>query len=146
MNITSTAFQNNEPIPKEHGYHGGNVNPPLTFSEVPTETKSLVLILEDLDAPKGPFTHWILYNMSHATLQIPQGALPLETKQATNDFDQQGYGGPAPPSGMHRYVFRLYALDTLLDNVRPTDKRKVIDEAIKDHVIDQAELVGTFVA
>jgi hypothetical protein len=146
MHITSTVFQDGEEIPKEHSYDGGNQNPPLTFSEVPREAKSLVLIVEDPDAPSGTFTHWILYNMSPATLQIPKGQLPLETQQATNDFGQIGYGGPKPPSGTHRYAFKLFALDTTLDGVRPTDKRPVLDVAMKGHVIDQAQLVGIFSA
>src|SRR5262249_51196814 len=110
MTITSTAFQNNDPIPPEYGYDGRNVNPPLTFSEVPAEAKSLLLIVEDPDAPNGTFTHWILYNMSPATLQILEGQLPLGAQQATNDFGTPGYGGPKPPPGKpHRYVFRLFA-------------------------------------
>lgn len=146
MHITSTAFQDNELIPAKHSYKGGNISPPLTFSEVPLETKSLVLLVEDLGAPNGTFTHWILYNMSHATLQIPEGELPLETEQATNDYGEIGYGGPMPPSGAHRYVFRLLALDTLIEGLRPTDKRPALDEAIDGHVIDMAQLTGTFSA
>ncbi len=146
MHITSTAFQPNDPIPAEHSLKNGNVSPPLTFSEVPREAKSLLLIVEDLDVPSGVFTHWILYNMSPATLQIPKGGLPLETEQATNDFGEVGYGGPTPPSGTHRYVFRIMALDTTLDGLRVTDKRPAFDFAIKGHVIDRAELIGTFTA
>lgn len=146
MHVTSTAFQEGEEIPPKHSLDGGNVSPPLTFSEVSVEAKSLVLILEDPDAPSGTFAHWILYNMSPATLQIPEGELPLEATQATNDFDQQAYGGPAPPSGRHRYVFKLYALDTELLDVRPEDKRPQIKAAIKGHIIDKAQLAGTYSA
>ena len=145
MTITSSAFQPNELIPEEYGYHGHNINPPLTFSEVPAEAKSLVLLLEDPDAPDGVFTHWILYNMSPATLQILKGQLPLAAHQATNDFDQHTYAGPSPPHGKHRYFFKLFALDTTL-KVEPTDKRQQIYDAMKGHVIAQAELIGVFAA
>ncbi len=146
MHIASTAFQDNESIPAEHSRNGGNISPPLTFSEVPVTAKSLVLVLDDPDVPGGLFTHWILYDMSPATLQIMPGELPLEGKQATNDFGQAAYGGPQPPSGTHRYVFRLFALDSALDGLRPTDKRPTLDAAIKGHIIGQAELTGVYAA
>lgn len=145
MTITSTAFPPNEPIPPEYGYKGKNVNPPLTFSEVPREAKSLVLVLEDPDAIGGTFTHWILYNISPATLQILEGKIPLSAQEAANDFNEQGYGGPKPPSGTHRYIFRLFALDTALDIVQ-TDKRPELDAAIEGHVIAEAKLQGMFTA
>jgi Raf kinase inhibitor-like YbhB/YbcL family protein len=145
MNITSTVFRQNAPIAPKYGYNGRNVNPPLTFSEVPKEAKSLVLVLEDPDAVGGLFTHWILYNIPPATLQIPEGKIPLSAQEAANDFNKQGYGGPKPPSGTHRYVFKLFALDTALDIVQ-TDKRPELDAAIEGHVIAQARLTGTFSA
>jgi Raf kinase inhibitor-like YbhB/YbcL family protein len=146
MTITSTSFQDGDPIPKKHSLNGGNINPPLTFSEVPVEAKSLVLIVEDPDAPDGTWTHWLIYNMSQATLQIPEGGMPLHATQATNDFGEKGYGGPAPPSGTHRYIFKLFALDTELDNITPEHKRADVLDAIEGHVIDQAELTGTYSA
>lgn len=145
MTITSTAFQPNEHIPREFGYKGKNVNPPLTFSQVPKEAKSLVLILEDPDAPTGVFTHWILFNIAPATLQILSGKKPLSALEAANDFNKPEYGGPKPPSGTHRYVFKLFALDTALDNVQ-TDKRPELDAAMEGHIIDQAQLIGLFSA
>jgi Raf kinase inhibitor-like YbhB/YbcL family protein len=145
MTITSTAFQNNDPIPAEYSYDGRNVNPPLTFSEVPREAKSLLLIVEDPDAPNGTFTHWILYNMSPATLQILEGELPLGAQQATNDFGTQGYGGPKPPPGQsHRYVFKLFALDTTLKDARSTDRRQEIATLMEGHVITEAHITGLF--
>ncbi len=145
MYITSTAFQANESIPAEYGYHGRNVNPPLTFSEVPKEAKSLVLTLEDPDAPGGVFTHWILYNISQATLQILEGKIPLAAEEAMNDFNKQGYGGPKPPSGTHHYAFKLFALDTALD-IAATDKHPELYTAMEGHIIAKAELVGLFSA
>lgn len=144
MTITSTAFQDNDPIPEEYGYDSRNVNPPLTFSEVPVEAKSLVLIVEDSDAPNGVFTHWILYNISPATLQIMEGQLPTGAKQAMNDFGMQAYGGPKPPLGTHRYEFKLFALDTALSDVRPDYRRQEIYSLMEGHVIEQAEITGLF--
>ncbi len=145
MTITSTAFQNGEEIPAEYGYNSRDTNPPLTFSEVPKKAKSLLLTVEDPDAPSGTFTHWILYNIAPATLQVMEGKLPINAVAATNDFGQQTYGGPKPPSGKHRYEFILFALDTTLD-VQPTAKRDDIYAAMKSHVIDQTQLTGIFAA
>ena len=145
MTITSTVFQQNDPIPANYGRNGQNINPPLTFSEVPAEAKTLALIVEDPDAPKGVFTHWILYNMSPATLQIMEAQLPLNAKQATNDYGNQQYDGPAPPSGTHRYFFKVFALDKKLD-IKPTAKRDEFYKAVEGGVIAQAEIIGTFVA
>ena len=146
MTITSTSFQKKEPIPDEHSYKGENINPPLTFSQVPREAKSLFLIVEDPDAPGGIFTHWILYKISPATLQIPQAGLPRGAKVATNDYGEQKYNGPAPPSGTHRYYFKLYALDIRLNDMRPTDTREKFISAIEGHIIDEASLMGKFSA
>lgn len=146
MTITSTAFQESDYIPVEYGYDGRNVNPPLTFSEVPPEAKSLVLIVEDPDAPSGTFTHWILYDISPATLQIMEGELPIGAKQAMNDYEAVEYGGPRPPDGTHRYFFKLFALDTTLDETQPEDRRDDVYAAMDGHIIDQAELVGLFSA
>lgn len=145
MIITSSAFQPNQPIPLKYGYKERNINPPLTISRIPREAKSLVLVLEDPDAVGGLFTHWILYNMSPTALQISEGKIPLAAQEAANDFNKQGYGGPKPPSGTHRYIFKLFALDTALD-IAPTDKRPELDAALEEHVIDQAELIGTYSA
>lgn len=146
MTITSTAFENNEFLPEEYSKDGQNINPPLTFSEVSTDAKSLVLIVEDPDAPNGVFTHWILYNMSPGTLQILEGELPKGAMVATNDFGNQAYDGPKPPSGTHRYVFKLFALDTLLENVRQQDRRSELYNAMEGHVIDEAEITGLYAA
>lgn len=145
MRITSTAFQNERPIPVQYGHGGKNVNPPLTFSEVPANAKSLVLTVEDSDAPGGVFAHWILYNMPPANVQINEGQVPVGTQQATNDLDHISYDGPAPPAGTHRYYFKLFALD-IVPNLQPSDTLGAIYAAMKDHIVDRAELVGTFAA
>lgn len=145
MTITSTAFQHEEAIPGTHSYSGGNTSPPLTFSEVPEQTESLLLVVEDPDAPNGVFTHWILYGIPPATLQIPEGELPMEAKQATNDFGNQQYDGPKPPAGTHHYHFKLFALDEDLP-IMPSDKRNDVYKAMDDHLIEKAELVGLYSA
>ena len=145
MTITSTAFQPDDPIPDDYSYDGGNLSPPLTFSEVPVEAESLVLLVEDPDAPGGLFTHWSLYDIPPATLQIMPGEVPAGAVQGETDFGQEAYGGPKPPSGTHRYFFKLFALDTPLD-LGPGATGEEVREAMEGHIIDKAELVGTYSA
>ncbi len=114
MQITSTNFDNLDQIPDRFSPYGENVNPILTFSEIPEGTESLALIVEDPDAPGGIFTHWILYNMSPGTLQIIDGELPLTGTEGLNDTGKTGYFGPKPDSGTHRYIFKLFALGIVL--------------------------------
>lgn len=153
MIITSTAFQHNENIPSEYTCDGANRNPPLAFSQVPEKAKSLVLVVEDPDAPSKVFTHWLLYNISPATLQILESQVPKST-QGMTDFGRIGYGGPCPPpaspeqlqrgeSGTHRYFFKLYALDTAVNLLEGASKEEV-QEAMKDHIIESAELIGLY--
>ncbi|MGI9027804.1 MAG: YbhB/YbcL family Raf kinase inhibitor-like protein [Candidatus Saccharimonadales bacterium] len=145
MQITSTYFQDGEPIPERFSRKGEDINPAVTFSEISPEAKSLALVIEDPDAPNGIFTHWILYNMSPGTLQITDGELPVSGQQGRNDYGDTKYGGPQPPSGTHRYFFKLFALDTMLS----TDsefKRPEFDEAIDGHVIDEVSIMGIYSA
>ena len=149
MQITSSDFQNEEPLPHRFGRDGEDINPSLTFSEIPDGAQSLALTVEDPDAPSGIFTHWIMYNMSPGTLQILEGELPVSGRQGVNDYDEETYGGPKPPSGTHRYVFKLFALDSLLD--LEDDEGIKVDsqtfyEAIDGHVIEKAEITGTYSA
>ncbi len=111
MQITSSDFQNNDPLALKFSRDGEDINPSLTFSEIPAGAQSLALIVEDLGAPSGVFTHWILYNMSPGTLQIVEGELPVSGRQGVNDYDEESYGGPKPPSGTHRYLFKLFCHD-----------------------------------
>src|SRR5438874_11965395 len=121
LDLTSTAFQEGQSIPKEYTGDGRNVSPPLQWSDPPTGTRSLALVCEDPDAPRGTFTHWAIFNLPAESRELSAGvpaepALPNGTAQATNDFGKVGYGGPSPPPGKpHRYVFKLYALDRPLD-------------------------------
>ncbi len=143
MTITSTAFQHNEEIPNKYTCDGLNHNPPLTFSEVPKEAQSLVFIVEDPDAPGKVFTHWLVYNMPPATLQILENQIPRNSMQGETDFGNVGYGGPCPPLGIHRYFFKLYALNTMLDLPEGAKKTEV-EQKMEGQIIASSELVGLY--
>jgi Raf kinase inhibitor-like YbhB/YbcL family protein len=144
MILTSTAFGHNEQIPSDYTCDGKNYNPPLTFSKVPEDAQSLVLIVEDPDAvSKKPFTHWLIYNIPPATLQILKHEVPPNSMLGMTDFGKLEYGGPCPPSGRHRYLFKLFALDTLLDLPKGSIK-ETVEKAMKNHVIESAELIGLY--
>lgn len=142
MNITSSAFENGQEIPEKYTCNGENINPPLQISGVPKEAKSLILIVDDPDAPRGLWTHWIVFNMDPATTLIGENSTPAGL-QGNNSSGSAEYQGPCPPSGIHRYFFRVFALDSML-NQREGANRAEIDNAIKDHIIDQGELMGKF--
>jgi Raf kinase inhibitor-like YbhB/YbcL family protein len=142
MKITSSAFQQGGNIPSKFSCDGANTNPPLQISDVPSGAKSLVLIVDDPDAPSGLFTHWAIWNISSHTSTIAEGSTPKGV-QGTNDFGKSGYGGPCPPSGAHRYYFKIFALDRELD-LPSGAKRSQLDAAMKGHVIAQGELMGRY--
>jgi Raf kinase inhibitor-like YbhB/YbcL family protein len=142
MKITSSAFQQGGNIPSKFSCDGANTNPPLQISDVPLGAKSLVLIVDDPDAPSGLFTHWAIWNISSQTSTIAEGSTPKGV-QGTNDFGKSGYGGPCPPSGAHRYYFKIFALDRELD-LPSGAKRSQLDAAMKGHVIAQGELMGRY--
>ena len=142
MKITSSAFQEGGNIPSKFTCDGANTNPPLQIFDVPAEAKSLVLVMDDPDAPSGLFTHWAVWNISPQATAIAEGSTPKGV-QGTNDFGKSGYGGPCPPSGAHRYYFRVFALDRELD-LRSGAKRSQLDAAMKGHVIAQGELMGRY--
>ena len=142
MKITSSAFQQGANIPSKFSCDGANTNPPLQISDVPPEAKSLVLIVDDPDAPSGLFTHWAVWNIPPQTNTIAEGSTPKGV-QGTNDFGRSGYGGPCPPSGTHRYYFKIFALDRELD-LPFGAKRSQLDAAMKGHVIAQGELMGRY--
>lgn len=142
MNITSSAFQQGDNIPSKFTCDGENTSPPLQIIGVPAEAKVLALIADDPDAPGGLFTHWLVWNIPPQTNSIAEGSAP-KGLQGTNDFGKPSYGGPCPPAGMHRYYFRVFALDRELD-LRPGAKRSQLDAAMKGHVIAQGELMGRY--
>jgi Raf kinase inhibitor-like YbhB/YbcL family protein len=141
MKLTSQEFKNGKSIPKRFTGDGVNVNPALDIEDIPAEAKSLALIVDDPDAPRGTWVHWVLYNIP-VTARIEEDSVPGE--QGLNDFGEIGYGGPSPPSGtQHRYFFKLYALDTELALGGRVDKRAV-EAAMEGHIVDKAELLGLY--
>lgn len=143
MKITSSAFLPNEKIPAKYTCDGENINPGLTISQVPKEAQSLVLIVDDPDAPNGIFTHWVVFNIPPATVQILENSVPENSLEGTTDFGKAGYGGPCPPSGVHRYFFKLYALDQIL-NVPEGSIREEVEKAMEGHILEQAQIIGTY--
>ncbi len=122
---------------------GKEKNPPFQFFDVPTEAKSLVLIVDDPDAPGGDFVHWLVWNIDPRTTEITEASVPPGAIQGTTDFGTTGYGGPCPPSGTHRYQFKLYALDTSL-SLPPSTKKSALEAAMKGYVLTEARLVGLY--
>jgi len=142
MKIASSAFREGESIPLKFTCDGGDTSPPLQIGDVPSGAKTLALIADDPDAPGGLFTHWLVWNIPPQTNSIEEGSAP-KGLQGTNDFGKSGYGAPCPPSGVHRYYFRVFALDRELD-LRSGAKRSQLDAAMKGHVIAQGELIGRY--
>jgi Raf kinase inhibitor-like YbhB/YbcL family protein len=143
MTIGTTAIDGKGYLLPRYTCDGENISPPLTFSEIPLEAESLVLIMDDPDAPDGTFTHWLLYDMTPGVLQITEAAMPMTGKTGTNSFGTMSYGGACPPAGTHRYYFKLFALDTMLD-VPDGAVRETIEQAMEGHVIDTAEVIGKY--
>jgi Raf kinase inhibitor-like YbhB/YbcL family protein len=142
MKITTSAFQQGGNIASKFSCDGANTSPPLQISDVPSGAKSLVLVVDDPDAPSGLFTHWTVWNIPPQTSTIAEGSTPKGV-QGTNDFGKSGYGGPCPPSGAHRYYFKIFALDRDLD-LPFGAKRSQLDAAMKGHVIAQGQLMGRY--
>jgi len=143
MELTSPAFKDGESIPSKYTCDADNINPPLAISGVPEGTNSLVLIMDDPDAPSKVWVHWVLFNISPSTTEIPENSLPSGSLQGINDFGKTNYGGPCPPSGTHRYKFKLYALDMSL-NLKEGDSKEGIENAMQGHVLEQTELTGLY--
>ena len=143
MKLTSPAFTHNQNVPREFTCDGSDINPPLQISDVPAGAKSLALIVDDPDAPRGDFVHWTLWNIAPDTKEIPENSVPANAIQGATDFGRHGYGGPCPPSGTHRYQFKLYALDAMLD-LPATAKKQDIERAMQGHIIEQTILVGLY--
>jgi Raf kinase inhibitor-like YbhB/YbcL family protein len=142
VKITSSAFQDGANIPSKFTCDGADTSPPLQIADIPSEAKSLALIVDDPDAPSGLFTHWLVWNIPRQTNAVGEGSTPKGV-QGTNDFGKSGYGGPCPPSGTHRYYFKILALDRELD-LPFGAKRGQVDAAIKGHVVAQGELMGRY--
>ena len=146
--LKSSAFENGAPIPAEYTADGANTSPPLTISGLPEGTVTMALIVDDPDAPSGTWVHWVLWNIpaSANSLQEGIGRSPTRAdgiRQGVTDFRRAGYGGPCPPSGTHRYFFRLAALDAVLD-LPENATRAQLEAAMQGHVLGTAELMGTY--
>lgn len=148
LTLTSSAFAPGGMIPKKYSGEAENISPPLAWSEVPGQTKSLALIVDDPDAPSGDWVHWVIYNMPATMREMPEDIGPDERVagigiQGRNDSRKIGWDGPYPPSGTHRYFFRFYALDTVLDDVPGLSKAQLL-KAMTGHVLVKAELMGRY--
>jgi Raf kinase inhibitor-like YbhB/YbcL family protein len=143
MKITSSAFENRQQIPSKHTCNGDNINPHLEFSEVPREAKSLILIVDDPDAPKGTWTHWVVYNISPELREVKENSIPDDGEEGITSFGKTGYGGPCPPSGVHRYFFKLYALNKTLPPEEVYNKEAILKN-MEGAIIAQSELVGLY--
>ncbi|HDY69228.1 MAG: YbhB/YbcL family Raf kinase inhibitor-like protein [Candidatus Scalindua sediminis] len=148
LEIKSTAFKEGGTIPKKYTCDGSDISPPLSWTQLPEGTKSLVLICDDPDAPMGTWVHWVMYGLSPNTLGLPEGVPGKKevlggAKQGTSDFRRIGYGGPCPPGGTHRYFFKLYAIDSELDLSAGATKKEVLSH-IEGHVLAEGQLMGRY--
>lgn len=144
MKLTSDAFKHNGRLPSKYTCDGANISPPLRWEDVPTNAKSLVLIVEDPDAVSRVWTHWVVFNIPVTETSCWEGFPPKNSLQGLNDSRIVGYEGPCPPNGTHRYFFKLYALDDMLSLQRGCGKKQV-EDAMKPHIIEKTELIGTYV-
>ena len=142
LKLTSPAFKDNENIPSKYTCQGDDINPPLNIEGIPENAKSLALIIDDPDAPMGNWDHWVVWNIP-ITSKIEEGKVPEGAVQGINDFGKHDYGGPCPPSGTHRYMFKLFALDTPLD-INENSEKGDVENAMQAHIIAETKLVGLY--
>ncbi|HIE10059.1 MAG TPA: YbhB/YbcL family Raf kinase inhibitor-like protein [Kiritimatiellae bacterium] len=147
--VASAAFAAGDAIPAKYSCLGQDLSPPITWEKIPEGTRSIALICDDPDAPVGTWVHWVIFNIPPDKTGLPE-AVPADPKlpdgsiQGINDFRRHGYGGPCPPPGKpHRYFFKVYALDTVLD-LGPTATKQDVEKAIQGHILARGELMGTF--
>lgn len=148
MKLMSSAFQQGKMIPQQYTCDGSDISPPLTWSDPPQGTQSFALIADDPDAPRGTWVHWVVWNIPATARSLEesvprQESLATGAKQGMTDFKKIGYGGPCPPSGTHRYFFKLYALDAMLNLPTGTTKAE-FEKAMQGHILGRAELMGTY--
>lgn len=140
MRLTSPAFENNGHIPKKFTCDGEDISPGLEISDVPDKTQSLALIVDDPDAPMGTWVHWVVFDIPVIS-RVEENSIP--GRQGRNDFGRKDYGGPCPPSGTHRYFFKLYALDKIL-NLSEGIIKQDLEKAMQGHILDKVELIGLY--
>lgn len=148
IKVTSTAFEEGGMIPKKYTCDDVDISPPLSWTSVPDSTKSFALICDDPDAPMGTWVHWVLFNLPPEVKELsgnvpPKNELENGGKQGRNDFGKIGYGGPCPPGGTHRYYFKLYALDTVLDLEAGITKAELLS-ALEGHILAEGQLMGRY--
>ena len=149
FSLHSSVFKEGADIPRPYTCEGADLSPALSWSEPPQKTQSFALIADDPDAPVGTWVHWVAWNIPAATRQLPEDVAKSTEitgggRQGSNDFKRIGYGGPCPPPGKaHRYFFKLYALDAMLD-LRPGAGKKDLEQAMKGHVLAEAQLMGKY--
>ncbi len=145
LTLKSDGFTHEASIPSKYTCDGGDISPQLQWDGVPDGTQSFVLICDDPDAPMGTWDHWLLFNIPADLSQLQEGlgSVPSPTQEGKNSWGRQGYGGPCPPSGVHRYFFKLYAMDTVLELKSGATKAE-IENAMKGHVLEQTELMGRY--
>jgi len=145
LTLQSSAFADNSEIPKKFGCQGEDISPPLSWQNTHSQTKSYVLIVDDPDAPAGTWVHWVLFNISPDINNLDENATAQNAISGKNSWGTQGYRGPCPPSGTHRYFFKIYALDQKLNLSDNADKKEVI-KVMEGHVLGKAELMGFYSA
>lgn len=148
ITVTSTAFSEGGMIPSKYTCDGSDLSPPLSWSGTPAGTKSIALICDDPDAPVGTWVHWVVFNIPSDARGLPEGTtaakgLPAGAKQGMNDFRKKDYGGPCPPGGTHRYYFKVYALDTMLQLKEGSTKAELL-KAMEGHILAQGQLMGRY--
>jgi hypothetical protein len=148
IKVISNAFKEGEMIPRQYTCDGKDISPPLTWTGVPQETKSMALICDDPDAPVGTWVHWVLFNLPPTSSSLPEGvssskSLDSGAKHGKNDFIKFGYGGPCPPGGTHRYYFKLYALDSMLTLDSGISKADLV-KAMQGHILAEGQLMGRY--
>ena len=143
LNISSPAFGQGEAIPARYTCDGNDTSPALVIGKVPPAAKTMALIMDDPDAPVGTWVHWVVWNIPAQTRDIPESGLPPQAVQGKNSWPRTGYGGPCPPSGTHRYFFKVYALDSTLHLGAATTKAD-LEGAMEGHILAKGELMGTY--
>ncbi|MCY4491577.1 MAG: YbhB/YbcL family Raf kinase inhibitor-like protein [Thaumarchaeota archaeon] len=144
--LQSDSFEDGQEIPRKYGYKNGNSSPSLKISGIPPETKSLALIMDDPDAMGAVgkiWVHWLVWNISPSSANFEEDSIPKGAVEGKTDFGDVGYGGPAPPDKEHTYIFKLYALDMVLDLPADSEKSQV-EDSIKNHIIEETKLEGRY--
>jgi Raf kinase inhibitor-like YbhB/YbcL family protein len=148
IKLTSAAFKEGQPIPRQYTCDGVNVSPPLEWTGMPKTAKTIAIIADDPDAPSGTWVHWVVYDLPAENIGLVENLPATENLKAggfqgANDFDKIGYGGPCPPSGTHRYFFKIYALDNYL-SLKVGATKTLVEKAMEGHIVAQGQLMGTY--